>query len=90
MYDAIIFTGVSNWQIPMKTIGAYKIAQSMRQRGYKVKVINNFLEVWDAHRKELLLWMRDTLKPDARFVGISGTFAPEPKHIKMEYNLEQF
>ena len=59
MYDAIIFTGVSNWQIPMKTIGAYKIAQSMRQRGYKVKVINNFLEVWDNHREDLILWMRD-------------------------------
>ena len=34
----------------MKTIGAYKIAQSMRRRGYKVKVINNFLEIWDTDR----------------------------------------
>ena len=54
MYDAIIFTEVSNWPIPMKTIGAYKIAQSMRQRGYKVKVINNFLEIWDTDREELI------------------------------------
>ena len=34
MYDAIIFTEVSNWRAPVKPIGAYKIAQSMRKRGY--------------------------------------------------------
>ena len=56
-YDAIIFTEVSNWPIPMKTIGAYKIAQSMRNRGYKVKVINNFLDIWDKNREDFHFWM---------------------------------
>tara|TARA_R110000796_G_scaffold252446_1_gene386832 strand:+ start:975 stop:2495 length:1521 start_codon:yes stop_codon:yes gene_type:complete len=86
MYDAIIFTEVSNWPIPMKTIGAYKIAQSMRQRGYKVKVINNFLEVWDNHREDLIFWIKDILKPDAKFIGISGTFASGLTHINKQYN----
>ena len=89
MYDAIIFTEVSNWPIPMKTIGAYKIAQSMRQRGYKVKVINNFLEIWNTDREELIFWMKDILKSDAKFIGISGTFASGPRHIKKEYNFRK-
>ena len=87
MYDAIIFTEVSNWPIPIKTIGAYKIAQSMRRRGYKVKVINNFLEIWDTRRHEFLFWMRYVLKSDAKFIGISGTFAHSPINVmKPEYN----
>ena len=85
-YDAIIFTEVSNWPIPMKTIGAYKIAQSMRNRGYKVKVINNFLDIWDKNREDFLFWMSEFLKSDAKFIGISGTFASGPSVMKKEYD----
>ena len=42
--------------------------------------------MWDTHREELILWMTDILKSDARFIGISGTFASGPRHIKKEYN----
>ena len=86
MYDAIIFTEISNYPVPVKTIGAYKIAQSMRQRGYKVKVINSYLEVWDNHGEDLILWMKEILKPDARFIGISGTFASGPRDFREGFN----
>ena len=46
MYDAVILTDVFNNNVPLKSIGAYKIASSMRQHGYNVKVINNFLELY--------------------------------------------
>ena len=43
-YDVILFTDLSDYYIPIKTSGAYAIASHLRQHGYTVKTIDNF--VW--------------------------------------------
>ncbi len=43
-YDVILFTDLSDSFIPYRVGGAYAIASHLRQHGYTVKVIDNF--VW--------------------------------------------
>ena len=43
-YDVILFTDMTDYTIPIKTAGAYKIASHLRNYGHSVKVIDNF--VW--------------------------------------------
>lgn len=60
--------------LPVKTLGAYKIAAQLRNKGYKVKVINHFMHLYENHSKEFLAHIKSIIKKDAKFFGFSGTF----------------
>jgi len=73
MYDAIIFTDVVDTVTVYKAIGAYKIANTLRQQGYTCLVVDHLhsLSLNDTKKVVDLYLNSNTL-----FVGFSNTFMP--------------
>jgi radical SAM superfamily enzyme len=70
MYDIIILTCVSD-NIPSRGIGAYKIANSLREHGYSVQVID-FTDWFTT--PELILTLEKCIGQNTKMIGISSTF----------------
>ena len=73
-YDAIIFTDMTDYSIPIKTSGAYKIASHLRHYGYSVKVIDNFVWILKNHKESLFKYLQERIGTTTLFVGFSTTF----------------
>jgi hypothetical protein len=74
-YNAIIFTDISDYFIPIRTHGAYSIAAHLRDHGYTVKVIDHQSWLWENHGKELISLVESMIGPETIFVGFSSTFS---------------
>ena len=78
MYDIIIFNDFSRYTSAIsyegKTAGGYKIANHLRQLGYKVKTIHHLNYLLSNHKKELFDYLDLHLHPNIKFVGFSKTF----------------
>lgn len=75
MYEIIIFTDVVDSVTVYKAIGAYKIANTLRQQGYSCLVVDHLYSLDLKTTKEII---NKYLSKDALFVGFSNTFFPEP------------
>jgi len=73
-YDAILFTDMTDYSIPIKTSGAYKIASHLRHYGYSVKVIDNFVWILKNHKESLFKYLQERIGTTTLFVGFSTTF----------------
>lgn len=71
MYDAIIFTDVTDTVTIFKAIGAYKIANTLRQHGYSCLVVDH-LHAFSLDEIKSLL--NKNLSEKTLFVGLSTTF----------------
>lgn len=71
MYDAIIFTDVTDTVLIFKAIGAYKCANMLRQNGYTCLVIDH---LHGFNSSELKLILDKTISDRTLFVGFSTTF----------------
>ena len=74
MFDVILFTDMTNSRIPIKAAGAYKIAQSLRHAGYKVKVINNLFWTLQNDYDGLMDLMHKIVSSQTKVIGFSTTF----------------
>jgi len=84
-YNAIIFTDLSDYFIPVRVHGAYSIAAHLRNHGYTVKVIDHQSWLWQNHGKELVGLVESLIGPETIFIGFSSTFSKyfrEPLNIK--------
>ena len=71
MYDAVIFTDVTDTVTIYKAIGAYKIANTLRQQGYSCLVVDHL----HAFRlEELKQVINKSVSINTLFVGFSTTF----------------
>ena len=73
-YDAILFTALSEYYIPIKTSGAYAIASHLRRHGYTVKTIDNFVWILENNVQELFDYLDNHIGDNTRFIGFSTTF----------------
>ena len=73
-YDAILFTDLSEYYIPIKTSGAYAIASHLRRHGYTVKTIDNFVWILENNVQELFDYLDNHIGDNTRFIGFSTTF----------------
>lgn len=71
MYDAIIFTDITDNIGAAKPLGAYKCAQSLRDHGYTCLVVDN---LHSFTRKELSSLISLTVNKQTKIVGFSNTF----------------
>jgi len=71
MFDAIIFTDITDNIGAAKPLGAYKCAHSLRQHGYTCLVVDNF-HCFSQDELEHLL--NTTVSESTQFVGFSNTF----------------
>ena len=71
MYDCIIFTDVSDTLYSSIAIGAYKVAHSLRQKGYSCLVINHFSEYTNAEFEKIV---NLAVSEQTRLIGFSTTF----------------
>jgi len=79
-YDVVLFNTMANYPIVAKTAGAYKIASSLRQEGYSVKVIDHFYEILieaEVSNKDYLSFIRNISSNKTFLVGISSTWIEE-------------
>ena len=74
-YNAILFTDISDYFIPIRVHGAYSIAAHLREHGYTVKVIDHQAWLWDNHGEELVRYVESIIGPETIFVGFSSTFS---------------
>lgn len=71
MYDFVIFTDVTDTILAYKAIGAYKIANTLREKGYSVLVVDHLHTFsMDEFKKVIDL----SVGPNTKFVGFSSTF----------------
>jgi radical SAM superfamily enzyme len=70
MYDIIIFTCVSDF-VPSRGIGAYRVANSLRNRGYSVQVID-FTDWFSVD--ELIEISTKCIGSNTKIIGVSSTF----------------
>lgn len=70
----VLFTDISNHPIPVKTIGAYKIASVLRQHGYKVVVINDINYIVQNRLNDLIDYLDEIITDETLYFGISTTF----------------
>lgn len=70
-YQVIIFTDRTDNIGVSKVIGAYKIAQALRENGYTCLVVDHF-HTWSI--KEIKQLMQLTVGEETRLVGFSNTF----------------
>lgn len=71
MYDAVIFTDVTDTVTIYKAIGAYKIANTLRQHGYSCLVVDHL----HAFKLDELKYIIDkSISTSTLFVGFSTTF----------------
>lgn len=71
MYNAIIFTDITDNIGAAKPLGAYKCAQSLRENGYTCLVVDN-LHSFDS--SELIKLINLTVDDQTSLVGFSNTF----------------
>lgn len=71
MYDAIIFTDITDNIGAAKPLGAYKCAHVLRDHGYSCLVVDNFHSFT---ADELLRLVDITVGPSTKIVGFSNTF----------------
>jgi len=74
-YQAIIFTDISDYFIPIRAHGAYSIASSLRDHGYSVKVIDHQAWLWETSGDMLCNLVESMVGPETLFVGFSSTFS---------------
>lgn len=70
----ILFTDITNSIIPVKTIGAYKIANVLRQNGYKTLVINDINYIVQNRMDELFAFLDTIVTDETLYFGFSSTF----------------
>jgi hypothetical protein len=85
MYDAIIFTDVSDNHTSQIAIGAFKLANSLRQKGYKCLVINHLSYFTVDELKAIL---DKSLSDKTKFIGFSTTFFRKVVSVSGYYNYE--
>lgn len=61
-------------RVPLKSIGAYKVASALRSSNIDTIVISHFLKLADFYPKELFTLLSKVVKNDTIFLGISATF----------------
>ena len=71
MYDAVIFTDVTDTVTIYKAIGAYKIANTLRQQGYTCLVVDHLHAFTLDEIKQVI---DKSVSVDTLFVGFSTTF----------------
>jgi hypothetical protein len=74
-YNAILFTDISDYFIPMRVHGAYSIAAHLREHGYTVKVIDHQSWLWENYGKELVNLVESMIGAETIFIGFSSTFS---------------
>jgi radical SAM superfamily enzyme YgiQ (UPF0313 family) len=74
MYETIIFTDVVDTVTVYKAIGAYKIANTLRQHGYTCLVVDHLHSLSLDDAKQIIT---KYLSPESLFVGFSSTFASD-------------
>ena len=74
MYDTIIFTDVIDTVTVYKAIGAYKIANTLRQHGYTCLVVDHLHSLSLDEAKQIIT---KYLNRESLFVGFSTTFASD-------------
>jgi hypothetical protein len=79
MYDAIIFTDITDNIGAGKPLGAYKCAHSLREHGYSCLVVDNF-HFFTA--VELLKLLDDVIGQDTKLIGFSNTFLADSSKPK--------
>ena len=84
-YNAILFTDISDYFLPMRVHGAYNIAAHLREHGYTVKIIDHQAWLWENHGKELVNLVESMIGAETIFIGFSSTFSRyfgEPFYMK--------
>ena len=71
MYDAVIFTDVTDTVTIYKAIGAYKIANTLRQQGYSCLVVDHLHAFTLDEIKKVI---DNSVSINTLFVGFSTTF----------------
>ena len=71
MYDAVIFTDVTDTVTIYKAIGAYKIANTLRQQGYNCLVVDHLHAFTLEELKQVI---NKSVSINTLFVGFSTTF----------------
>lgn len=72
--DVILFTDITNHPIPVKTIGAYKIANVLRKNGYNTIVINDLNYIIQNRLDDLFDFLDEKVSENTLYFGISTTF----------------
>lgn len=78
MYNVVIFTCVSDL-LPSRGIGAYRIADALRNQGYSVQVID-FTDWFST--EELIKVSCKCIGPETKIIGVSSTFY-QKRHSKI-------
>lgn len=71
MYDFVIFTDVTDTILSYKAIGAFKIAHTLREKGYTVLVVDH-LHTFSMDEFKRVIDL--SVGPTTKFVGFSSTF----------------
>jgi hypothetical protein len=71
MYDTVIFTDVTDTVTIYKAIGAYKIANTLRQQGYSCLVVDHLHAFTLEELKQVI---NKSVSINTLFVGFSTTF----------------
>lgn len=79
MFDAIIFTDITDNIGAAKPLGAYKCAHSLREHGYTCLVVDNFHSFSQAEMTQLL---ELTVSHGTRLIGFSNTFLADSNQPK--------
>ena len=85
-YNVLLFTDqiARFWHI--KALGAYRVANELRNHGYTVKVID-YAGLWVADSSLLLKILNNLIGPNTLFVGFSTTFFGIPEWLKKDSDL---
>ena len=73
-FDVILLTDMTEYSMPIKTIGTYKIANVLRQKGYSVTIMDNFIWLLTNYKDEVFKWLDDRIGDNTLFVGFGTTF----------------
>ena len=73
-FDVILLTDMTEYSMPIKTIGTYKIANVLRHNGYSVTIMDNFIWLLTNYKDEVFKWLDDRIGDNTLFVGFGTTF----------------
>jgi len=79
--DGIIFNDLSDFEIPARSAGAYRVASTARSHGYNVKVIDFITYALTNNPSSLLDIVRKYTNKNTRLFGFSTTFLKYDKRI---------
>ena len=85
MYDFVIFTDVTDTILSYKAIGAYKIANTLREEGYTVLVVDH-LHTFSLDEFKRIIDL--SVGPNTKFVGFSSTFYNASEEMVEERSTE--